>query len=190
MPITDAVHQELAAMEERMKGRIATLLKEYSLLRTGRASPQLVEPVKVEAYGQSMPLKSVAAISVPEARVLEIRPWDPSVLNDIEKALQKANLGAMPQSDGKIIRVSFPAMTEERRQELVKVVKRMAEERRVAVRGDRQETLEKFKKAEKSKELSQDELRDLQGRVQKTTDAYVAKVDQEAAGKEKEITAI
>jgi ribosome recycling factor len=190
MPITDAINAVLNQMEDAMKQRLQRLAKEYSTLRTGRANPQLLETVKVEYYGQQVPLKQVAAVSVPEARVMEIRPWDPTVLGDLEKALQKADIGAMPQSDGKMLRISLPAMTEDRRKDLVKVAKRMGEEQRVAIRTDRHEALEKLKKAEKAKEISQDEVRGLEARIQKTTDLYVAKVDAEAAAKEKEITTV
>src|SRR5687767_7825372 len=111
-------------MEASMKDRIAKLQKDFSVLRTGRANPLVLESVKVEYYGQQVPLKQVAAVSVPEARILEVRPWDPSALADIEKALQKADVGAMPQNDGKMIRITLPAMTEDRRKDLVKVVKK------------------------------------------------------------------
>lgn len=190
MPITPAINSILSGMEENMKERLSRLAKEFFALRTGRASPQIIDSVKILYYGQTVPLKQVAAVSVPEARVLEIRPWDPAALPDLEKALIKADLGAMPQNDGKLIRISLPAMTEERRKDLVKVVKRLGEEQRVAVRTDRHDVLAKLKAAEKAKELSQDEVRGLEVRVQKTTDSYIAKIDQEVIVKEKEITTV
>lgn len=190
MPISPAVESVVSSMEESMKQRLAKLAKDFSTMRTGRANPMILESVKVEYYGQLVPLKQVAAVSVPEARVLEIRPWDPTALADLEKALQKADVGAMPQSDGKMLRINLPMMTEERRKELVKVLKRMGEEGRVAIRNDRHEAIEKLKKAEKAKEISQDEIRGLEARVQKLTDLYAGKVDQDVAAKEKEITTI
>ena len=173
MTITDAVNSSLAKMEEAMKERLAKMAKDMSVMRTGRANPMILESVKVEAYGSLVPLKQVAAISVPEARTLEIRPWDPSTLGDIEKALQKADVGAMPQNDGKLIRISLPMMTEERRKDMVKLLKKVGEEYRVAVRNDRHEALDKIKKAEKAKEITQDELKGLEARIQKTTDHFV-----------------
>lgn len=190
MPITGTIHTALSSMEESMKSRLSRLSKEFSVLRTGRANPQLLDSVKVLAYGQLVPIKQVAAVSIPEARVIEIRPWDPAVLQELEKALSKADVGAMPQSDGKLIRINLPVMTEDRRKDLVKVVKRMGEEAKVAVRTDRHDLLAKLKEAEKAKEISQDEVRSLQDKVQKTTDLYVGKVDQEVASKEKEITTV
>ncbi|HAM35937.1 MAG TPA: ribosome recycling factor [Elusimicrobia bacterium] len=190
MPITEAVNAVVVKMEESMKERLTRLGRDFSALRTGRANPMLLENVKVEYYGQQVPLKQVAAVSVPEARTLEIRPWDPSVLKDLEKALSKADLGAQPINDGKMIRLSMPAMNEERRKELVKVVKRMGEEAKVGLRTDRHDALEKVKKAEKGKEISQDELKLLEAKIQKVIDQYVRFVDETVAGKEKEITTV
>jgi len=190
MPITEAINSVLSKMEESMKQRLAKLAKEFSILRTGRANPMILEAVKVEYYGQLVPLKQVAAVSVPEARVMEIRPWDPSARPEIDKALQKADLGAQPQNDGKLIRLALPSLSEERRRDLVKVVKRMAEEFRVALRNDRHETLDKIKKAEKAKEIGQDDARALEARIQRITDSYVKQVDEQVAQKEKEITTV
>ena len=190
MPIKEDFNAVLAQMEESMKSKLSRLGKELSVLRTGRANPALLDSVKVLCYGQPAPIKTVAAISIPEARVIEIRPWDPAVLPELEKALSKADVGAMPQNDGKLIRLSLPIMTEERRKDLVKVVKRLGEEQRVALRNDRHDAIERLKKAEKAKELSQDEARGLQDKVQKTTDLYVGKIDQEVVRKEKEITTV
>ena len=190
MPITEAINGVVGRMEEAMKERMARLGRDFSALRTGRANPMLLEGVKVEYYGQLVPLKQIAAVSVPEARVLEIRPWDPSVLKELEKALSKADLGSQPQNDGKLIRISLPPMNEERRKELVKVVKRMGEESKVALRGDRHEALERLKKAEKAKEISQDELKVLEAKVQKTIDLFSKQIDESTASKEKEITTV
>ncbi len=188
--ITENINNVLGQMEQAMKDRIAKLGADFSKLRTGRASPMMFESIKVEYYGQQAPLKQVAAISIPEARTIEVRPWDPSALGEIEKALQKADLGAMPQNDGKMLRLTLPSMTEDRRKDMVKVVKKMGEEFRVGVRTDRHEALDKIKKAEKAKDISQDEVKGLEARIQKTTDTYVKQVDDAVAAKEKEITTI
>jgi ribosome recycling factor len=177
-------------MEESMKDRLAKLAKEFSVLRTGRANPMILESVKVEYYGQQVPLKQVAAVSVPEARVMVISPWDPTALGEIEKALQKNDVGAPPQNDGKVIRINLPALTEDRRKDMVKVVKKIGEEYRVAVRNDRHEALDKIKKAEKAKELTQDDVKGLEARIQKSTDIHVKLVDDAVAAKEKEIVTI
>ncbi|MBI5884399.1 MAG: ribosome recycling factor [Elusimicrobia bacterium] len=180
----------IARLESNMKERIVKLNQEFGAMRTGRASPQLLEGVKVEAYGQLVPLKQVAAVAVPEARTLEVRPWDPSVIGDIEKALQKADLGAMPKNDGKVVRVNLPPMTEDRRKDLVKLMRGKGEAYRVAIRGDRHEAIEAVKKAEKAKEITQDELRTSEARIQKVTDQYIAAVDKEMAAKEKELVTV
>ncbi|MHB2025699.1 MAG: ribosome recycling factor [Elusimicrobiota bacterium] len=190
MPITDSINSFIGQMEESMKERLAKLSKEYSTLRTGRANPFMLDEVKVDYYGQSVPLKQVAAVSIPEARILEIRPWDPSALADIDKAIQKSDLGIPPQNDGKAIRLIMPSMTEERRKDLVKVVKRIAEDFRVTIRNDRHAAMEKIKKAEKAKEITQDEVRGIETKVQKITDAYIGEIDREAARKEKEVTTV
>lgn len=188
--MAETIERILPKAEEAMKDRVGRLARDLSVLRTGRANPQLVEGVKVEYYGQMVPLKQVAAVSVPEARTLEIRPWDPSVLTDLEKAIQKADLGAMPQNDGKALRINLPAMTEERRKDLIKTVKRIGEEFRVGVRGERHAALEAIKGAEKGKAVSEDQARGLEAKLQKLTDLYVSRVDAEIASKEKELSAI
>jgi len=180
----------LAETEEEMRRRVEKLKGEMGTLRTGRANPQMLEGVKVEYYGTEVPLKQVASVSVAEGRFLELRPWDPSALEAIEKALQKADLGIVPQSDGKMIRLGFPAMTEERRQDLIKVVRRMAEEGRVGIRNLRRDYLEKLKKAEKAREISEDDRARSEAAAQKLTDAYVAKVEEVLAGKEKDLASV
>ena len=188
--ITDNVNAMISKMEDAMKDRMARMAKELSVMRTGRANPMLLEAVKVEAYGSLVPLKQVAAVSVPEARTMEIRPWDPSTLKDIEKALQKADIGAMPQNDGKLIRISLPAMTADRRQDMVKLVKKLGEEFRVGIRNERQDGVTKVKKSFQAKEITEDDLRGLEQRIQKITDSYVKQIDDQIAAKEKEITTI
>lgn len=186
----DAANAVLSQMEAAMKERIVRMQKEMSVMRTGRANPMMLESVKVEAYGSLVPLKQVAAVSVPEARTLEIRPWDPSTLQDIEKALQKADVGAMPQNDGKMIRISLPMMTEDRRKDLVKLVKKTGEEFKGGVRTDRQDGLNKIKKSFQAKEITEDDLRALEQKVQKLTDSFTKQIDDSIVMKEKEITTI
>ena len=176
--------------ELEMEEKLEKLRGEFGALRTGRASPQFVEGVKVEYYGALVPLKQVASISVSEGRTLEIRPWDPTALPEIDKALNKADLGIPPQSDGKLIRLTMPALTAERRQDMVKVVRKMGEETKIAIRNIRRDYLEKIKKAEKAKELTEDDVTREEHSVQKLTDGCIAKVDEQLAAKEKEITTI
>jgi ribosome recycling factor len=190
MPVNDAVNAVVSKMEESMKERMARMAKDLSVMRTGRANPMMLENVKVEAYGSLVPLKQVAAVSIPEARTLEVRPWDPSTLQDIEKALQKADVGAMPQNDGKMIRISLPMMTEERRKDLVKVLKKLGEEFKVGVRAERQDGVNKVKKSFQAKEITEDDLRGLEARIQKITDSFIKQVDETVAAKEKEILTV
>lgn len=190
MPITEAVSAAVSQMENAMKDRLQRMSKEFSVLRTGRANPLILESIRVPYYGQDVPLKQVAAVSVPEARVLEIRPWDPTALGDIEKALQKADLGALPQNDGKLLRLTMPSMTEERRKEMVKLVKKIGEETKVGVRTERHAGLDAIKKAEKAKEITQDDLKALEVRIQKITDSFVKQIDEQIAAKEKEVVTV
>lgn len=190
MPVNDAVNAFVSGMENNMKERLAKMAKDLSVMRTGRANPMILESVKVEAYGSLVPLKQVAAVSVPEARTIEVRPWDPSTLQDIEKALQKADLGAMPQNDGKLIRISLPMMSEERRKDMVKVLKKVGEEFRVAIRNERQDAQNKVKKSFQAKEITEDDLRGVEQRIQKITDAFTKQIDDQVAAKEKEILTV
>lgn len=190
MTVNEAVGSVVSKMEEQMKDRLGRMAKDMSVMRTGRANPMMLESVKVEAYGSLVPLKQVAAVSVPEARTLEVRPWDPSTLQDIEKALQKADVGAMPQNDGKLIRISLPMMTEERRKDLVKLLKKMGEEFKVGVRNERQDALNKVKKSFQAKEITEDDLRGLEQRIQKITDSFTKQIDDQVVAKEKEIMTV
>lgn len=176
--------------ESRMKESLAKFKNELAGMRTGRANPQILDSVKVEYYGQPVPLKQVAAVSVPEARVLEIRPWDPAMLVEIEKAIQKSDVGIPPQNDGKALRLNLPTMTEDRRKEMVKALGRMGEDCRVAVRNDRRDAIEEIKKAGKDKKLSEDQQKTQETAIQKLTDAYVKKVDEAVADKQKEISTL
>lgn len=173
--------------EEKMKKALDRMRGEFSSLRSGRASPSLLENVKVDFYGASTPLKQVAAIGVPDGRTLEVKPWDVSQLPALEKAIHMSGLGLTPSNDGKLIRITLPTPTEERRRELVKMVKKMTEEFRVSIRNDRREAMEKLKNAEKDKALTQDQLKTSEHALQTMTDTYVRRVDEGLAAKEKEI---
>ena len=188
--MSDAANAVISKMDEAMKERMSKMGKDMSNMRTGRANPMMLEHVKVEAYGSLVPLKQVAAVSVPEARTLEIRPWDPTTLQDIEKALQKADVGAMPQSDGKMLRISLPMMTEDRRKDLVKVLKKLGEEFKVAIRNERQDALNKIKKSFQAKEITEDALRLFEQRIQKATDSFTKQIDDSLTVKEKEILTV
>ncbi len=171
----------------RMDKAIEAFKRDLSRIRTGRASPALLEGITVDYYGTSMPLNQVASVAVPESRLITIQPWDANVLPDIEKAILKSELGLNPTNDGKIIRVSVPPLTEERRKELVKLVKKMAEDCRVAIRNIRRDAIERFKSMKKDKEISEDQFFKLQDEVQKITDDHIKGADSVLEQKEKEI---
>jgi ribosome recycling factor len=177
-------------LREEMVRAVAALEKSFSKVRTGRASLSLLDGIKVDYYGTATPLNQVASLSVPESRLIVISPWDSSVLGAIEKAIQKSDLGLMPNSDGKVIRLSIPVLTEERRKELVKVVKKMAEECKVKQRNARRDANEQLKSLKKNNEISEDELYKLQEQVQQITDRQIEKADQVLITKEKEIMEI
>lgn len=173
-----------------MKKSAENLRRELAGIRTGKANAALLDTVKVNYYGQAVPLKQVASIAVPEARLITVQPWEKSVVPEVEKAIQASELGLNPQSDGTLIRLPIPPLTEERRKELVKVVKRFAEEARVAVRNIRREANEQFKKLEKEHSISEDEMHTKQEDVQRLTDKYIATIDEVVATKEKEVMEI
>ena len=174
-------------LRRRMEGTLEVLRKEYGGLRTGRASASLLEPVQVDAYGSHMPLNQVGTVSVPEPRMLSVQVWDRSMVKAVEKAIREAGLGLNPQTEGQVIRVPIPDLSEERRRELSKVAAKYAEQARVAVRNVRRDGLEPLKKQEKDGEISQDQHRKLQTEIQHLTDEYVKKVDEILHQKEKEI---
>lgn len=180
----------LAKVEDEMKSRLERFRADLASVRTGRANPQILDPVKVEYFGQLLPLKQVAAVTVPEARVLEIRPWDPTALEAIEKAIQKSDLGIPPRNDGKAVRLQMPTMTEERRREVVRLLGKTAEEARVALRNDRRDAIDRLKKAERAKDISEDERERREEDIQKLTDAYIRRVDEALAQKEREVTTV
>ena len=180
----------LANCEDRMKKSIATLESDYLALRTGRASAAIFDKVRVDYYGQETPLNQVASISVPEARLVVIQPWDKSLLSAIEKAIQKSDLGLNPSNDGKLLRINFPPLTQDRRKELAKQSKTLAENTRVAVRNIRRDGMDAIKKLQKDATISEDEQKEGETKLQKMTDSYIAKINDVQAGKEKEIMEI
>ncbi|HON59360.1 MAG TPA: ribosome recycling factor [Smithella sp.] len=180
----------LKKLKEEMERNIASLNKSFSRVRTGRASVSLLDGIKVDYYGTPTPINQVANVSVPESRLILIVPWDASVVGAIEKAIQKSDLGLTPTTDGKAIRLAIPQLTEERRKEIVKTVKKMAEEGKVKLRNLRRDANEELKTLKKNNNLSEDELFKAQEEVQKITDQYIEKVDKVLAAKEKEIMEI
>ncbi|URZ99050.1 ribosome recycling factor [Bacillus subtilis] len=177
----------LTQTKEKMEKAIAAYQRELATVRAGRANPSLLDKVTVEYYGAQTPLNQLSSINVPEARMLVITPYDKTAIGDIEKAILKADLGLTPTSDGNMIRIAIPALTEERRKELVKVVKKYAEEAKVAVRNVRRDANDDLKKLEKNGDITEDELRASTEDVQKLTDEYVSKIDRVTKDKEKEI---
>lgn len=173
--------------QTRMTKAIESLNRELATVRAGRANPSLLDRVVVDYYGAPTPLNQLATITVPEARLLVVQPFDKSSIADVEKAIQKADLGISPTNDGTVIRIAIPALTEERRKELVKVVKKMAEESKVAIRNIRRDVNDDLKKLQKDGEITEDDLRRETDEVQKVTDKFIAEIDQVALNKEKEI---
>ena len=176
--------------ESRMNKCISSLEGEYLSMRTGKASTALFDKIKVDYYGSETPLNQVASISSPEARLIVIQPWDKSVLPAIEKAIQKSELGLNPNNDGKLIRVSFPPLTQERRKELAKSAKASAEGARVAIRNVRRDAMEELKKLQKNGDISEDQQKDGENKIQKMTDKAIDQVAKVAEAKEKEIMEI
>lgn len=177
-------------LEDKLNKSLAALKKDFSKLRTGVASVSLLEDIKIDYYKQPTPLNQVATIGAPDSRTLTIQPWDNSVIGEIEKAIQKSDLGVNPMNDGKQIRLSFPKLTEERRKELTKLGSKMLEGTRVAMRNVRRDVNEKLKKMEKDKAISQDDLKKKQDDVQKMTDKYIEMAEKSFSEKEKEILSI
>lgn len=183
----DIVFDEL---KENMEKGLQALEKGFNKVRTGRASISLLDGIKVDYYGTMTPLNQVATLSIPESRLILISPWDTSALNAIEKSIQKSDLGLVPNNDGKVIRISIPPLTEDRRKELVKVVRKMGEECKVKLRNARRDANEEFKNLKKNNEISEDQMHDFQEQVQKLTDSYIEKAEGILKQKEKEIMEI
>lgn len=177
-------------IEEKMKKTLEALQTNYSEIRAGRANPAILNKVKIDYYGVPTPISQVAGISVPEARLIVIQPWDASVLKEIEKAILTSDIGINPNNDGKVIRLSFPELNEERRKEIVKDVKKLAEESKVAIRNARRDGIDEYKALQKDNAISEDELRSAEDDIQKLTDKYVAEIDKVAIEKEKEVMSV
>jgi ribosome recycling factor len=177
----------LSEMRDKMENSIDALKKEFKRIRTGRASTALLDGIKVDCYETQMPLEQVASLSVPESRLITIKPWDQSIIGEIEKSILKSELGLNPMNDGKIIRISIPPLTEERRRELAKLAKKMGEEAKISIRNHRREANELFKDLKNEKEISEDEMYKYQDQVQDITNDFTKKIDEVTAEKEKEI---
>ena len=172
---------------DRMEGAIEALKKDFGSIRTGRASLALLDSITVDYYGTPTPLQQLASLTIPEPRQIAIQPWEQKIISDIEKAIMKSDLGLTPMNDGRIIRVNIPSLTEERRKQLVKVVRKRAEEAKIAVRNIRRDTNDELKKHEKELHLSEDEIKKFHDEIQKQTDSYILKVDEILQHKENEI---
>ena len=177
----------LSELRQKMNNSVESLQKEFVRIRTGRASTALLDGIKVSCYETHMPLDQVASISVPESRLITIKPWDQTIIGEVEKSILKSELGLTPMNDGKIIRISIPPLTEERRKELAKLARKIAEEARISVRSHRREANEIFKELKNEKEISEDDMYKSQDKVQKITDEFIKKIDEITAEKEKEI---
>ncbi len=180
----------LNIFQEKMEKSLVNLEEEYAGIRAGRANPHVLDKLKVNYYGTPSSIQTVANVSVPEARVIMIQPWEPSLVKEIEKAILCSDIGINPSNDGKIIRLVFPELTEERRKELAKDVKKKGEDAKVAIRNIRRDAMDFLKKLGKGEDISEDEVKDLEDSVQKLTDSYVAKIDGAIDAKSKEILTV
>lgn len=178
---------ELKNYEEKMKKTVHVLEEEFGTIRAGRANPHVLDHVQVEYYGQATPMSQVGSIGVPEPRLLQITPWDKTMLKEIEKAINMSDIGINPQNDGVSIRLAFPELTEERRKELTKEIKKKGEEAKVAIRNIRRDANDHFKKAEKANEITEDDLKDLEAATQKLTDDFIKNIDKHVEVKNVEI---
>ena len=177
-------------IEEKMKKTLNVLDSQLGEIRAGRANPKVLDKILVSYYGVPTPINQMANIMVPEARMITIQPWDASILKDIEKEIQKSDLGINPTNDGKMIRLVFPELTEERRKALVKDIKKIGEDTKVAIRSIRRDGIEEFKAKQKASEITEDDLRNAEEKIQKLTDKYVAEIDAACTNKEKEIMSV
>jgi len=185
-----SVQKVHADLEKKMQTSLDAFRKDLSSIRTGRASLALLDGISVQYYGVPTPLNQVATLSVPESRLITIQPWDSSVIGEVEKAILKSDLGLTPSSDGRVIKIPIPPLTEERRKQLVRLVKKLGEDCKVAIRNVRREGNEDIKSLEKDKKISEDELRRAQDQIQKLTDRYTAMSEQVSVQKEKEVMEI
>ena len=184
------MNEKIKVYDERMQKTIEHLASEFSAIRAGRANPHVLDKIKVDYYGTPTPLQQVGNISIPEARMIQIQPWEKSLLKEIEKAIQCSDLGINPTNDGSVIRLIFPELTEERRKDLVKEVKKKGEADKVAIRNIRRDGNDAFKKLSKSDDVSEDEIKQLEDELQKLTDKYVKQVDQMIDEKSKDILTV
>ena len=182
--------QRLNQYEEKIEKSVGALEKDFAAIRAGRANPHILDKIKVDYYGTPTPLQQVGNISVPEARILQIQPWESSLIKEIEKAILNSDLGINPTNDGKVIRLVFPELTEDRRKELAKDIKKKGENAKVAIRNIRREANDAFKKMNKASEISDDEVEALEQDVQKLTDKYVANIEKTVEDKTKEIMTV
>lgn len=181
---------ELKQFSEKMDKAIAFYTNDINTIRAGRANPAVLDKVQVEYYGVPSPLNQVGTVSVPEPTMIVIQPWDATILGEIEKAINKADLGLTPQNDGKVIRLNFPPLTEERRKELAKGLSKKTEDAKVNIRGVRRDAIDFFKKAQKNSEITEDDLKSLEDEIQKLTDAKIKELEGIGAAKEKDIMSI
>ena len=179
-----------SAAKEKMSKTVSVLVSEFGSIRAGRANASVLDKVQVDYYGVPTPIQQMAAVSVSEARILVIQPWDKSTLNSIYKAIQASDIGINPTNDGSVIRLVFPPLTEDRRKELVKEIKKMAEDSKVAIRSIRRDYIDKLKKKQKASEITEDDLKDGEEELQKITDEFIKNIDKEAEKKEKEVMEI
>lgn len=182
--MADTSYKEI---EEKMMKAIQVLKEDLAGLRAGRANPAILDKITVDYYGVPTPINQLGSVSVPEARVIVIQPWEAKMLKEVEKAIQKSDIGINPNNDGKIIRLVFPVLTEERRKELTKSVKKYGEDTKIAVRAVRRDAIERFKAQKKNSEITEDDLKDAENEVQKLTDKYIAEIDKIVELKDKEI---
>jgi len=182
--------EKTALYQEKMNKTIANLESEYATIRAGRANPHVLDRITVDYYGTATPINQVGNITVPEPRLLQIQPWDASMVKAIEKAINKSDIGINPNTDGKVVRLVFPELTEERRASLAKEVKKKGEESKVAIRNIRRDAMDTFKKLEKAHEITEDELADLEDEVQKITDKSIAAIDKLSEAKSKDIMSV
>ena len=177
-------------VKTKMDKAMASLENDFAAIRAGRANPALLDKITVDYYGTPTAIPQIGSVSVPEARMLVIQPWDGSILGEIEKAILKSDLGLTPNNDGKVLRINFPALTEDRRKELAKGISKRAEEAKVVIRGVRRDAIEAFKAQKKKGEITEDDLKDAETDIQKLTDSYIKDIDATAAKKDKEIMEI
>ena len=181
---------DYSEIKDRMEKSLDNLNERLSEVRAGRANPAILNKVKIDYYGTPTPINQVAGVSVPEARLIVIQPWDISILKEIEKAILASDIGINPNNDGKVIRLAFPELNEERRKELVKEIKKYSEETKVAVRNSRRDGIDKAKAMQKNSEITEDELKQAENEIQKITDKYIEEIDKTVANKETEIMSI